>query len=127
MKKKLGRFTKNTTWKLVDDSLKYGRITARIPDLGRQEVKKLNQRIRGWIDQEIDTSRLALQFVGFDLLIDHMHEHRVNNMAWGLLLAIVAVALLIGMLFRQFALVAITVIANAIPLLLVAGLMGFLV
>ena len=117
-------YTKNKKWKLVDDSHKYGRITARMPDLGRKEVKKLNNQIKKWIDQEMDTSRMDFQFVGMDLMIDHGHEHRINNMIWGILLAMLVISSLIGLLFKQFSIVLITLIANVIPLILIAGLMG---
>lgn len=122
--KRILGYTKNKKWKLVDDSQKYGRITARMPDLGRKEVKKLNNQIKKWIDQEMDTSRMDFQFVGMDLMIDHGHEHRINNMIWGILLAMLIISSLIGFLFKQFRIVIITLIANVIPLILIAGLMG---
>lgn len=122
--KRILSYTKNRKWKLVDDSHKYGRITARMPDLGRKEVKKLNNQIKKWIDLEMDTSRMDFQFVGMDLMIDHGHEHRINNMVWGILFAMLAISLLIGLLFKQFSMVIITLIANVIPLILTAGLMG---
>ena len=122
--KRILGYTKNKKWKLVDDSHKYGRITARMPDLGRKEVKKLNNQIKKWIDQEMDTSRMDFQFVGMDLMIDHGHEHRINNMIWGILLAMLVISSLIGLLFKQFSIVLITLIANVIPLILIAGLMG---
>lgn len=123
--KRISGYTKNKKWKLVDSSLKYGRITARIPDLGRKEVKKLNDQINKWIGQEMNTSRMDFQFVGMDLMIDHGHEHRINNMIWGILLAIIVITTLIGILFKQFNLVIIILIANVIPLIIIAGLMGF--
>ena len=122
--KRILGYAKNKKWKLVDDSNKYGRITARMPDLGRKEVKKLNNQIKKWIDQEMDTSRMDFQFVGMDLMIDHGHEHRINNMIWGILLAMLIISSLIGFLFKQFSIVIITLIANVIPLILIAGLMG---
>ena len=122
--KRILGYAKNKKWKLVDDSNKYGRITARMPDLGRKEVKKLNNQIKKWIDQEMDTSRMDFQFVGMDLMIDHGHEHRINNMIWGILLAMLIISSLIGFLFKQFSIVIIILIANVIPLILIAGLMG---
>jgi predicted RND superfamily exporter protein len=122
--KRLKKYSKDRNWKLVDDNRKFGRFTARIPDLGRHEVKKLNNKIKRWIDQEMDSSRMDFRFAGMDLLIDHGHEHRINNMIWGILLALLAICILIGFLFRQFSMVLITLIANIIPLILIAGLMG---
>jgi predicted RND superfamily exporter protein len=122
--KRLKKYSKDRNWKLVDDNRKFGRFTARIPDLGRHEVKKLNNKIKRWIDQEMDSSRMDFRFAGMDLLIDHGHEHRINNMIWGILLALLAICILIGFLFRQFSMVLITLITNIIPLILIAGLMG---
>jgi len=72
----------------------------------------------------MDTARIDFQFVGMDLMIDHGHEHRINNMIWGILLALLAISFLIGLLFKQFSMVIITLIVNVIPLILIAGLMG---
>jgi len=60
-----------------------------------------------------------------DMMIDRGHEHRINNMIWGLLFAQLVVALLIGLLFKSWKIVIITLIVNIVPLILIAGLMGF--
>ena len=117
-------YTKNKKWKLVDDSHKYGRITARMPDLGRKEVKKLNYKIKKWINKEMDRTKMDFQFTGMDLLIDHGHEYRIKNMVWGILLAQLVISFLIGLLFKQFRMVIVFLIANVIPLIFMAGLMG---
>ncbi|NNC94734.1 MAG: MMPL family transporter [Chitinophagales bacterium] len=123
--KRISGFRKNSNWKVVDESGKFGRITAKTVDSGRKEIQKMNEKLNRWITNEIDTSNISFRFVGMDLMIDRGHEHRINNMIWGILIALIAVALLIGILFRSYRMVWITLIANTIPLILIAGLMGF--
>jgi predicted RND superfamily exporter protein len=47
-------------------------------------------------------------------------------MGSGLLIAILMVAIIMGFLFRNFSIVIITLLVNILPLVIVAGLMGFL-
>jgi predicted RND superfamily exporter protein len=118
--------SQSLSWKLVDSTQMIGRVSASVHDLGRLRIKSLNSQINSWIIENLDTSKLEFRFTGSDLLIDKAHEHRIQNMGSGLLIAILMVAIIMGFLFRNFSIVIITLLVNILPLVIVAGLMGFL-
>lgn len=122
---KLGFTLNRTNWQLVNKEKNVGRVAGRIKDMGRININHLNQRVMTWAEMNLDTSRIALAFTGKDLLIDKGHEHRVQNMFVGLSLAILMVAGFIGMIYRDAKMTILTILVNLLPLVFVAGLMGY--
>lgn len=123
--KKMDKSVTGTDWKLVDSTQTIGRISARMNDLGRLEVSDLNTQIRKWITNNIDESKFQFHFTGTDFLVDRGHELRIKNMGVGLTIAILVVALLMGFLYKDIRIVLITLIVNILPVLMVAGVMGY--
>jgi len=118
---KLLRFEYN----IVDD-LSMGKLAARMQDIGRLEVKKLNRGIQSWIDDNIDSEIVQFKFTGSPLLIDKTNDYMVNQTLQGLLAALVLISFLMAYLFRSFKMVLISMIPNVLPLILIAGVMGWL-
>ena len=60
-----------------------------------------------------------------DFLIDRANEERINNMLFGLMIAIIVVAITLGAIYKNITLLLITLFLNFIPIFIVAGIMGF--
>ncbi len=121
----LKRMDKRGDLKLIaveDHSL--GRITGRVKDIGSAVSLERTEKLRQFINTNIDTSLVQFKVTGTSNLIDKNNEYVATNMFEGLGIAFGVVALIAGILFRSFRMVLITLIPNVIPLVTVAGLMG---
>lgn len=112
-------------WKLVNETETMGRFSGRIKDIGRLRVKDINQEIMAQVSALEFPGSIRARISGSDHLIDRGHAHRLENMVQGLLLALLAVGLVIGLVFRSARLMAVSLVVNLFPLLVVAGVMGF--
>lgn len=77
------------------------------------------------VDKTIDHNLISYRITGTSYLIDKSHEMLSINLAQGILIAIILVAIIAGLLFRSVKMVIITLIPNIIPIMAVAAIMGF--
>jgi predicted RND superfamily exporter protein len=112
--------------KVMDSSLTTGLLAGRIMDKGRMRMEEIYDAMYKWTNANIDTSILSFNLTGPDFLTDIGHRLRIKNMYDSFLLEILIVSLLIGVIYRSFLLVLITFIANFLPVLFIAGVMGFM-
>lgn len=101
------------------------KISARINDPGRDEIKILNQEILDNVNSIINKAPINARLSGIDFIIDNSHERSINNLLLGLLLAIVIVGITIGLFFKSKVLMLLALLLNIIPILISAGIMGF--
>ncbi len=111
---------------MISEDQKNSRFTGRMGDIG-SNISTLNTvALRDFIDTAIDTSLVNFRVTGTSLLIDKSNSYLVNNMIMGLAIAFAVVALIAGFMFKSWRMVLITLVPNLIPLLMIAGIMGFL-
>lgn len=127
----LKRIEKFTTRKEVSrlTSLYYNkeknvlRISGKTPDLGRQHYNELNKKLDEFIAKNTHTN-FKHQVTGTAQLIDLNNQYLVENMVWDLLLSIAAIGLVMGIVYRSWKMIFLTIIPNIIPLVIVGGIMG---
>ncbi len=104
---------------------KVGRISTRVGDIGSmitmEKIDELDTYILNHVGHDLATFRIT----GTTLLIDKNNEYLARNMLYGLAIAFSVVALIAGLMFLSFRMIFITLIPNIIPLLMLAGIMGF--
>ncbi|QSE96369.1 efflux RND transporter permease subunit [Fulvivirga lutea] len=127
LKRNLRRVVKrgNFDGKLYADSLKTGRISGWVNDIGSAISLQRVEDFHKYKDRVLDTSIIDAQVTGTSLLIDKNNKYLADNMMQGLAIAFGVVAIIAGFLFRSFRMVLITLIPNVIPLMMVAAIMGF--
>ena len=101
------------------------KFNARMKDLGRHEVKTINDEIITHINSLIDPARTKAKISGMDVLFDHAHQQRINNMFLGLLIAVIVVSITLGLIFKNLAMTVLALILNIVPIIISAGIMGF--
>lgn len=99
------------------------RISGKTPDLGRQHYKQLNDELDAFISQNT-TTKFEHKVTGTAQLIDLNNQYLVENMVWDLLLSIIAIGLVMGIVYRSWKMILLTIIPNIIPLVIVGGIMG---
>ncbi|MEO1255923.1 MAG: efflux RND transporter permease subunit, partial [Bacteroidota bacterium] len=105
---------------------KVGRLIGFFPELGSYETSIRNEEMLQHLASEIDTNLINYQITGTTYLIDKSHELLSFNLLKGLFTAIVIIGVILGLYFKSWKLLFISLIPNIIPLVLVAGILGWI-
>ncbi len=104
---------------------KHARISAKINDIGSIVVNEHNKKFQEFIKSNINTNDVEIKITGAAHLVDRNNEYMVSNMTQGFLFSIIVIALLTYLLHRSWRMVLVFILPNFIPLLIIAGIMGF--
>ncbi len=102
-----------------------GRITAKIGDIGSSLSLERAQQLREFIATNTDSTVVSFTITGTSNLVDKNNEYLARNMLQGLAIAFLVVAIIAGIMFKSVRMVFITLIPNVIPLIIIAGIMGY--
>ncbi|EMR04241.1 efflux RND transporter permease subunit [Cesiribacter andamanensis] len=104
------------------------RLSLKVADVGSQHMDTLvNLRILPQIRQLFpDSLGVGVQVTGTTLLFIKGNQYLIQNLRSSLLIAIVIIALVMALLFRNGRMILISLVPNMVPLIVTAGLMGFL-
>ena len=111
--------------KLVADGSKKARLIGFFPELGSHETGKRNGKMIAYLDSHLDTSLIKYRITGTTYLIDKSHELLSKNLLFGLLTAILVIGFTLGLYFRSFKLLVLSLVPNLIPLIVTAGIVGW--
>ncbi len=125
-KKMVDKVPDNNTNILLSKDKKKARITSRVLDLGADKVQDLSANINQWISENIDSTVVEFRETGTSFILDKNAEYVRRNLLEGLALAILIVAILMGLLFRNIKMVLISMVPNILPLLLAGAILGYL-
>ena len=118
--------------KLIDSTKRYIRITAFVKDIGSRKLPVLIDSIEKDISnifgtpEKLKKKKQKIIITGTTKIFLKANEYLLDNLAWSLLAAFLIIGLQMYLLFNSFKIMIISMIPNLIPLLLVAGLMGFI-
>jgi predicted RND superfamily exporter protein len=111
--------------RLVASDFKRARITSKIADMGSEKIALHNQALKEFIKTNVRNRDIELKITGAAYLIDRNNEYMVNNMTQGFVFSIIVIAILTYFLHRSWRMVLVFILPNVIPLLIIAGIMGF--
>lgn len=123
MAKDLPKATANIL--LSKDATK-ARIATRILDLGADTVMAVGDRIDTWIAQNTDPSVATFKRTGTGYIIDKNAMYVRNDLVEGLAWEIGLIAILMGLMLRNFRMIVIFLIPNLFPLVFAGALLGYL-
>lgn len=112
--------------RIVTPDGKEGRLSGKMHDVGSARATALNDSLRSFISQNINPELLQTRLTGSALLLDKNNDYVTSNMMQGLLIAFAVIAVIVGLIFRSFRMVVISLVPNIIPLLMIGGLMGIM-
>ncbi len=110
----------------VDSTGRYARITTFMKDIGTEKMDIIQQRLKAVVDKEFPSDRFEVSFTGKALVFIKGTNYLINNLVISLSLAIFLISLFMAWMFRSYKMILISLLPNILPLLLTAGLMGFL-
>jgi predicted RND superfamily exporter protein len=111
--------------KLADSLQQKTRISANIRDIGSLKMKVLVESVKADIREVFEGEDADVQVTGTTIIYIKGNEYLIRNLIVSLIIAFVVVGFIIGLLFRSFRMVAISLFPNLLPLLIVAAIMGF--
>ncbi|MCL5127548.1 MULTISPECIES: RND family transporter [unclassified Algibacter] len=110
----------------VDKTGQYARITTFIKDCGTDRMERIQENLQDKIDKVFSKDRYNVTMTGKALVFLKGTKYLVKNLAISLSLAIFLIALFMAYMFRSIRMIVISLIPNLLPLLITAGLMGYL-
>ena len=110
----------------VDSTGRYARMTTFMKDIGTDKMEIIEERIYQKIDKEFPKENYAVSMTGGALIFLKGTKFLINNLVVSLSLAILLIAIFMAFMFRSFRMILISLIPNIFPLLITAGLMGYL-
>ena len=110
---------------VVNEETNVLRVFGKLPDLGAQHYRAQDEAFFRWFAAEFPDSPLDLHVTGTARLIDLNVGSLASDMVLGLAIAFLIVALIAGLMFRNASMVIISLIPNVLPLLMIAGIMGW--
>ena len=109
----------------VDSTGQSARITTFMKDVKTSRMEEIEARLQENINKIFPAERYNVYMTGSALLFLKGTKYLVKNLILSLTLAIGLIALFMAYLFRSFRMIVISLIPNLLPLLVTAGVMGF--
>lgn len=110
----------------VDSTGQVARITTYIKDVETSRMEAIEGKLLEQIDKIFPSDNYKVSMTGSALLFLKGTKYLVRNLILSLSLAIGLIALFMAYLFRSFRMVVISLIPNLLPLVITAGIMGFM-
>jgi len=109
--------------RFIDFSYQTARLTAFVQDAGSKRINEMRDDISPQFASVFQGNDLIL--TGTTILSADLVNKIVYSLAWSICLAVVLISLIMAWLFRSFKMVIISMIPNLVPLIMIAGAMGF--
>lgn len=110
----------------VDSTGQYARITTFMKDIGTDKMERIEENLISKINKVFPKEKYNVSITGKALVFQKGTKYLVNNLALSLSLAILLISLFMAYMFRSFRMIIVSLIPNLLPLVVTAGLMGYL-
>jgi predicted RND superfamily exporter protein len=110
----------------VDSTGQYARITTFMKDIGTDKMERIEENLQNKINKVFPKEKYNITMTGKALVFQKGTKYLVKNLAISLSLAILLISLFMAYMFRSFRMIVVSLIPNLLPLLITAGLMGYL-
>lgn len=110
----------------VDSTGRYARMTTFMKDVGTEEMERIEANIWPKIKEIFPEDRYDISMTGGALVFQKGTSYLVKNLMLSLGLAIFLIAIFMAWMFRSFKMILISLLPNLFPLIITAGLMGYL-
>lgn len=110
----------------ISDDGSVARITTFIKDENGEKMKSIETQLRNKINKIFPSPKYEVIITGKALVFQKGTKYLLDNLLSSLLFAFLITAGLVAIMFRSFKMVLVSIIPNLLPLLMTAGLMGFL-
>lgn len=110
----------------IDTNYQVARISLRLKNIYTPEIREVKKQLQTELDSLFPADKFTTVITGSTMVFEKGSKYLVTNLIYSLLFAIFIIGVLMYLLFNNFQMVLISMASNLIPLLVTAGLMGFL-
>ena len=110
----------------VDSTGRYARITTFMKDIGTDKMDIIQNQLNTVIKKQFPEEDYTISITGKALVFIKGTNYLIHNLVISLSLAILLISLFMAWMFRSYQMILISILPNILPLLITAGLMGFL-
>ena len=110
----------------VDSTGQYTRITAFMKDMEIERMEAIEEKLNYEISKIMPSDNFEVSITGKAYLFQKGTKYLVKNLILSLSLAIFLIAMLMAYMFRSAKMIFVSLIPNLLPLIVTAGLMGYL-
>ena len=110
--------------RLISPDGREGRISGRMPDIGNLAYEELTASLDSFVVANCDTSLFSYRSTGHAFLTEQNLKYVRKSLLNGLGIAFVVIGIVMGILFRSWRMLLISLAPNIIPLIFTGGVMG---
>lgn len=122
----IGEGESNPAKGFIDDSQQVTRISVQMANIGTKEIRKIKEDLIPKIDKIFPPDRYTVTLTGTSLVFLEGTNYLTKNLYQSLLLALAIICALMAFLFSSFRMIIISLIPNLLPLIMTAGMMGYI-
>jgi predicted RND superfamily exporter protein len=108
----------------VDFDYQKIRLASNMEDVGSYRVNQMRKEIEDWLHNEFPSHKVYVS--GTTALLADLTNNMVPSLLSSIVLAFIFISIIMGWLFKDWKLVIISLLPNVIPLIITAGVMGFI-
>ncbi|NRA93656.1 MAG: MMPL family transporter [Psychroserpens sp.] len=110
----------------VDSTGQYARITTFMKDIGTDKMERIEEDLQTKIDKVFPKEQYEVTMTGKALVFQKGTKYLVRNLVISLTLAIILISIFMAYMFRSVRMIVVSLVPNLLPLLVTAGMMGYL-
>lgn len=110
----------------LDSSKQITRVSYQAADIGSKKMKELMKELRPKIDSIFDPKEYDVNLTGHSLVFLKSNDYLLSNLIESLIIEIILIAIVGIALFRSVRIIILSKLPCLIPLIITAGVMGFL-
>ncbi len=111
---------------LMDTTKQYARVSIQMADVGSTRINELLTEIKPRIDSIFNPEEYSVNLTGHSLMFLKGNDYLLKNLFESLIIEIILITLIGLALFRSVRIILLSKLPCLIPLVITAGLMGFL-
>lgn len=110
----------------IDSTKRLTRVSFQMADVGSERMKELANELRPKVDSIFDPKEYNVKLTGHSLMFLKGNDYLLGNLIESLIIEIILIALVGLALFRSVRIIVLSKLPCLIPLVITAGIMGFL-
>ncbi|MES2680511.1 MAG: efflux RND transporter permease subunit [Bacteroidota bacterium] len=116
----------NKLQNFIDSNMQITRVSYQAADIGSKKMKDLMQELKPRIDSIFNPAEYKVALTGHSLVFLKSNDYLLSNLLESLLIEIILIAIVGIALFRSVRIILLSKLPCLIPLVITAGIMGFL-
>ena len=110
----------------IDTNLQVARVSIQMANIGTRDIERIEKELQPKLDQLFPPGEFETHITGTSKVYLDGTRYLVKNLTTSLILAVILIAALMALLFTSSRMIVISLVPNLIPLIMTAGMMGFL-